>query len=151
MSAPSGWALAALLGAAALSGGAPALAAGRWDSLGAEFCRLSLGGDLAAMAPILSRQLQADIVAAQGHPDMQPPRTLFQTYSNEVPVCEARTRNVALIEIRRSGPGGGAPSWTEYAVVVPEPDGTSRIDDVLFATRKSDTLRARLDYYAATR
>jgi hypothetical protein len=28
-------------------------------------------------------------------------------------------------------------------------DGTSRIDDVLFATRRSDTLRARLAYFAA--
>jgi len=122
----------------------------QWDALGAEFCRLTLRGDLAALAPILSRQLQADIAAARGHPDMQPPRTLFQSYSNAVPTCEAETRNVALIEIRRSAPGG-TPAWTEYAVVVPEPDGTSRIDDILFATRRSDTLRARLHSYAATR
>jgi hypothetical protein len=47
--------------------------------------------------------------------------------------------------------GGGAPAWTEYLVVVPAPDGTTRVDDVLFATRKSDTLRARLQHYAATR
>lgn len=120
-----------------------------WDDLGAEFCRLTLAGDLSAMAPILSRQLQADIAAARGHPDMHP-RTLFQTYSNQVPICEADTRNAAIIEIRRSA-ASGAPAWTEYAVVVPEPDGTSRIDDILFATRKSDTLRARLEYYAATR
>ena len=73
---------------------------------------------------------------------------LFQTYTNVVPVCEARTRNAALVEIRRSKPGGAAPSWTEYLVIVPEADGTSRIDDVLFATRRSDTLRARLAYFA---
>jgi hypothetical protein len=56
----------------------------------------------------------------------------------------AHTRNAALVEIRRSGRNGAAPSWTEYLVVAPEPDGTTRIDDVLFATRRSDTLRARL-------
>jgi hypothetical protein len=33
-------------------------------------------------------------------------------------------------------------------VIVPEMDGSSRIDDVLFATRKSDTLRARLRGFA---
>jgi hypothetical protein len=76
---------------------------------------------------------------------------LFQSYVNEVPNCTASTRNAALVEIRRSNAGGGAPSWTEYLVIVPERDGSSRVDDVLFATRRSDTLRARLDHYAATR
>ena len=89
--------------------------------------------------------------AASANPKMLPARTLFQTYTNAVSECSASTRNVALVEIRRSKPGGAPPSWTEYLVIVPEPDGTSRIDDVLFATRKSDTLRARLAYYAATR
>ena len=69
---------------------------------------------------------------------------MFQSYTNAVPVCKANTRNAALIEIQRSGPRGAPPSWTEYLVVVPEADGTTRIDDVLFATRRSDTLRARL-------
>ena len=36
-------------------------------------------------------------------------------------------------------------------MIVPEADGTSRIDDVLFATRRSDTLRARLAYFAVPR
>ena len=44
-----------------------------------------------------------------------------------------------------------APAWTEYLVIVPEADGTSRVDDVLFASRRSDTLRARLAYFAAMR
>jgi hypothetical protein len=76
---------------------------------------------------------------------------LFQSYTNEVPVCEAQTRNAALVEITRSKEGGAPPSWTEYLVIVPERDGTSRIDDVLFASRKSDTLRARLAYFAGAR
>ena len=94
-------------------------------------------------------ELQRAIEAAASNPELMPPRVLFQSYSNEVPVCEAQTRNAALVEITRSEPGG--PSWTEYLVIVPERDGTSRIDDVLFATRKSDTLRARLDYLAGAR
>jgi hypothetical protein len=72
-----------------------------------------------------------------------PPRAFFQAYDAEVG-CEPSTRNAALIEIRRSA-GGGSPSWTDYLVVVPERDGTTRIDDILFATRRSDTLRTRLD------
>ena len=140
----------AILTGLALAASPAAAQKADWDALGAEFCRLTLAGDLGAMAPILSRQLQADIAAARGNPDLPPPRTLFQSYSNEFPVCQADTHNTALIEIRRSA-ASGTPSWTEYAVVVPEPDGTSRIDDVLFATRKSDTLRARLEYYAANR
>jgi hypothetical protein len=67
----------------------------------------------------------------------------FQAYDAEVD-CEAATRNAALVEIRRRG-GGGAPAWSDYLVVVPERDGTTRIDDILFATRRSDTLRTRLD------
>jgi hypothetical protein len=80
-----------------------------------------------------------------------PPQVLFQSYTNVVPVCEARTRNAAIVEIRRSKAGGAHPSWTEYLVIVPEADGTSRVDDVLFATRRSDTLRARLSYYYLSR
>jgi hypothetical protein len=129
---------------------APSLAAQskyNWDALGAEFCRLTLARDFAGLRPLLSAQLRQDLDAASANPDLMPARVLFQSYTNEVTECRAATRNAALVEIRRSR-AGGAPSWTEYLVIVPEPDGTSRIDDVLFATRKSDTLRARLEFYA---
>jgi hypothetical protein len=115
-----------------------------WDALGAEFCARTTAGDLPAMRPLISASLAREIEVAFGRAGQSPPPTLFQTYGNRVSECTARTRNAAIIEIRRSGPGGAAPAWTEYAVVVPEADGTSRIDDVLFATRRSDTLRARL-------
>ena len=120
-----------------------------WDDLGTEFCRLTLAGDLPGLRPLLSDQLAADIEAAAGSPAMPPPRVLFQTYVNEVPLCQAVTRNAAVVEIRRGQPGG--PGWSEYLVVVPAFDGTTRIDDVLFATRRSDTLRARLAAYAGAR
>lgn len=132
---------------------APAGAASRqkfdWDALGAEFCRLTLAGDLPGLRPLLSDRLAADIEAASGSPLMPPPRVLFQTYTNEVPVCQATTRNAALVEITRGQPGGAG--WREYLVVSPAADGTTRIDDVLFATRRSDTLRARLAAYAGAR
>lgn len=115
-----------------------------WDRLGAAFCALTTAGDIAAARPLISASLAREIEVAFGRAGRQPPPSLFQTYGNMVPECTARTRNAAIIEIRRSGPNGAAPAWTEYAVVVPEADGTSRIDDVLFATRRSDTLRARL-------
>lgn len=57
-----------------------------------------------------------------------------------------KTISAAIVQVERSAPGG--PSWNEYLVIVPERDGTTRIDDVLFATRKSDTLRNRLAAYA---
>jgi hypothetical protein len=120
-----------------------------WDDLGAEFCRLTLAGDLPGLRPLISDQLAADIAAAWGSPAMPPPRILFQTYVNPVPLCEATTRNAAIVEIKRGQPGG--PGWSEYLVVVPAADGTTRIDDVLFATRRSDTLRARLAAYAGAR
>jgi hypothetical protein len=132
---------------------APACAAPKqtynWDDLGTEFCRLTLMGDLPALRPLLSDQLAADIEAAAGSPAFPPARILFQTYTNPVPVCQAVTRNAAIVEIRRGEPGGTG--WSEYLVVVPAPDGTTRIDDVLFATRRSDTLRARLAGYAGAR
>ena len=130
---------------------APARAASNydWDALGTEFCRLTLAGDLAGLRPLLTDSLAAEIEAAATNPELLPPRVLFQTYTNAVPACEARTRNVALVEIHRSNPGKAGPAWSEYLVIVPEADGTSRIDDVLFATRRSDTLRARLAYFAA--
>jgi hypothetical protein len=142
------WLLAALvLGA----GSAPAAGRYNWDALGAEFCRLTVAGDMAGLRPLITDSLARAIEEAAANPEMLPPRVLFQTYTNEVPVCEARTRNVALVEVRRSKPGGAPPAWTEYLVIVPEADGSSRVDDVLFATRRSDTLRARLAYFAATR
>jgi hypothetical protein len=140
--------LPAALAMVAAVGGTPALADYNWDALGAEFCRLTLAGDLAGLRPLLSEQLVAEIVAASRSPAMPPARVLFQTYTNEVPVCQVRTHNAALVEVRRSNPGGAQPAWTEYLVIVPERDGTTRIDDVLFGTRRSDTLRARLHEYA---
>jgi hypothetical protein len=122
-----------------------------WDALGAEFCRLTVAGDLQGLRPLITDSLARAIEAAAANPALLPPQVLFQTYTNEVPVCEARTSNAALVEVRRSKPGGAPPAWTEYLVIVPEADGSSRIDDVLFATRRSDTLRARLAYFAATR
>lgn len=142
-----------VLAAALVSAAAGPAAAERydWDRLGAEFCRLTVAGDMAGLRPLLSNSLAAAIQAAARNPDLLPPQVLFQSYTNIVPVCEAHTRNAALVEIRRSKPGGAPPSWTEYLVIVPEADGTSRIDDVLFATRRSDTLRARLGYFAIAR
>ena len=143
------WLFAALAALAA----APAAAAPRYDydALGAEFCRLSVAGDLAGLRPLFTAELNRAIDAAAANPATLPPQVLFQTYTNVVPVCSATTRNAALVEIDRSKPGGAPPSWTEYLVIVPEADGSSRIDDVLFATRRSDTLRARLAYFAAAR
>ena len=122
-----------------------------YDALGAEFCRLSVAGDLAGLRPLFTAELNRAIDAAAANPATLPPRVLFQSYTNEVPECSAATRNAALVEIDRSKPGGAPPSWREYLVIVPEADGASRIDDVLFATRRSDTLRARLAYFAAAR
>ncbi len=119
-----------------------------WNDLGTEFCRLTLMGDLPGMRNILSEQLAADIAFAASRTQLPPARVLFQSYTQEVPVCQVRTRNAAIVEIHRSNPGGAAPAWSEYLVIVPERDGTTRIDDVLFATRRSDTLRARLHGWA---
>ncbi len=129
----------------------PAAAASSYDydTLGAEFCRLSTAGDLAGLRPLLSRELAAALDAAARSPMLPPPQALFQTYTNAMPVCAARTRNAALVEITRSRAPGAGPAWIEYLVVVPEADGTDRIDDVLFATRRSDTLKARLAAFAA--
>ncbi len=135
---------AALACAAALAAAPAAAMDFNWDALGAEFCARSTAGDLAGLAPILSESLKQEIGFVFGRLGEAPPPTLFQSYVNRVPVCVASTRNAALIEIRRSNTGGGPPSWTEYVVVVPEADGSTRIDDVLFATRRSDTLRSRL-------
>lgn len=135
----------ALLLAAALAASAgPAPAASfNWDDLGAEFCALSVAGSLAGIRPLITDGLAQEIAFAFARAGEAPPPTLFQTYADPVPVCKAKTRNAALIEITRAG-ARGAPAWTEYLVVGPEADGAIRIDDVLFATRRSDTLRSRL-------
>lgn len=134
-----------VLAVAGLSPAGPAAATNfNWDELGAEFCARSTSGNLASVRPLITDSLAREIEFAFGAAGETPPPTLFQTYSTQVPVCRAKTRNAALIEVTRSGPKGAAPSWTEYLVVTPEADGTNRIDDVLFATRRSDTLRARL-------
>jgi hypothetical protein len=137
--------------ALALAAGLSTPAAGQtfdWNDLGTEFCTLTLTGDMAGMGQILTRSLTELIGAASANPALPPARTLFQTYTNPVPLCRVRTRNAALVEITRSNAGGGAPAWSDYLVVIPERDGTTRIDDVLFATSKSDTLRSRLERYA---
>ncbi len=129
---------------AALAASAAAAQPFDWDALGAEFCARSASGDLAALRPLITASLAQEIEFAFARAGAPVSATVFQSYANPVPSCAARTRNAALVELRRSGPGGAAPAWTEYLVVVPEPDGATRVDDVLFATRRSDTLRARL-------
>ena len=114
-----------------------------WDDLGSEFCRLTQAGDMAGLQSLLSPSLAGAIETAAARSQLQSARTLFQSYTNEVPVCQASTRNAAIVEIVRGVPGG-APSWREYLVITPVADGTMRVDDVLFATRRSDTLRSRL-------
>ncbi|MEM8571363.1 MAG: hypothetical protein AAGG56_10675 [Pseudomonadota bacterium] len=122
-----------------------------WDALGQEFCQRTLAGDMQGVAPLLTQSLRELLQAAAARAELPPARTLFQTYTNEVSDCTAATRNAALVDIRRSNPGGSAPAWTDMLMITPEADGGSRIDDVLFATRKSDTLRVRLEIYAGRR
>jgi hypothetical protein len=112
-----------------------------WDHIGEDFCRFSATNDLPNLNRIITPSLASLIQAAYSRRQGQlPPRIFFQAYDAEVD-CQASTRNAALIEIHRSG---GGTAWTDYLVVVPERDGTTRIDDILFATRRSDTLRTRL-------
>jgi hypothetical protein len=133
--------LAALIAAAATPSAAQRF---NWDQLGQDFCRYSAANDLPNLNRIITPDLAAMIQAAYSRRQGElPPRVFFQAYDAEVD-CEAATRNAALVEIRRRG-GGGVPAWSDYLVVVPERDGTTRIDDILFATRRSDTLRTRLD------
>ena len=103
---------------------------------------------MAGLRPLISDELARAIEAAAARTQLLPPQVLFQSYTNVVPGCEAHTRNAAIVEIHRSQPGGAAPAWSEYLVIVPQLDGTSRVDDVLFATRRSDTLRNRLGHLA---
>lgn len=141
--------VAGTLLAVGASGAGPATAASafNYDALGTEFCRLTLAGDLAGLRPLLSRQLGAALDRTAGNPARPPADLLFQTYATPVAGCTAHTVNAALVQITRSQPDGTG--WIDYIVVVPEPDGQSRIDDVLFALRKSDTLMSRLQALAA--
>ena len=81
-----------------------------WDAIGVAFCQATLAGDMAAIRPLITDSLAQNIqaAAAAGNPAMPPSRVLFQTYINVVPGCEVQTRNAALVEMRRSKPGGGA-------------------------------------------
>jgi len=136
--------LAAAVGVPAPAGAGTAF---DYDALGEEFCRLTLAGDLADLRPLLSRQLGAALDRVAANPALPPAQVLFQTYLTPVQRCSARTVNAALVQITRSQPDGTG--WTDYIVVVPEPDGQTRIDDVLFALRKSDTLMSRLQALAS--
>ena len=95
------------LGAAALAllVALPAAGAPRgkydYDALGAEFCRLTLAGDMAGLRPLISDDLARTIEAAAARTELLPPQQLFQSYTNVVPECEAHTRNAAIVEIRR--------------------------------------------------
>jgi hypothetical protein len=145
---------AALAFAAALAGAIPAAAQSRrfdWDAIGAAYCQRALAGDLRGLAPLLTPSLAQALQTTLARAGAKVPPSLLQSYSNPAPVCAPRTRNVALVEVRRSGPGGAAPAWTDRLVIVPQADGTNRIDDILFATRRSDTLRTRLDALAKSR
>ena len=123
-----------------------------YDALGAEFCRLSVAGESPGLRPLFTAELNRAIDAAAAEPrDSCRRRCSSRPTPTSCRSAAPTTRNAALVEIDRSKPGGAPPSWTEYLVIVPEADGSSRIDDVLFATRRSDTLRARLAYFAAAR
>lgn len=137
-----------LLAGALVAAAVPASAGSpfNYDALGAEFCRLTLAGDIAGLRPLLSRQLGAALDRVAGNPAVPSPDVLFQTYATPLPGCTARTVNAAIVQITRSQPDGTG--WNDYVVVVPEPDGQTRIDDVLFAIRKSDTLMSRLQALA---
>mgnify|MGYP001828001798 CR=1 FL=1 len=136
---------AALLFAAIAAGPSMSQVRANWNDLGKEFCRQTMAGELEGIWPLLTRRLREDIGAASTNANLPSFKTLFQTYPNNVTSCSVRTRNVALVEIQR---GDGSVQWTDLLVIAPEPDGTSRVDDVLFATPQSGTLRARLRYYA---
>ncbi len=133
--------------AAVPPGPASAGSAYDFDGLGAEFCRLTLEGNLNAMPVVLSPSLVSLLGRAAAKSALPPTRTLFQSYQNQVDGCTATTRSPAIVDIRREA-RSGSPAWIDQLVVVPQTDGTSRIDDVLFATRRSDTLRSRLSQLA---
>jgi hypothetical protein len=149
--------LAAALALAALVAAPAAAQRFDWDAVGVEFCRGLLGDDLATLRPLFTpeltalvdRALAAERARGRGAGRVTP-AYLFQAYTNPLPECRVATRNVALVEIRRGGGRSPARGWTDYLVMVPLADGTTRVDDVLFATRRSDTLRTRLEWVIAT-
>jgi hypothetical protein len=112
-----------------------------WSELGVAFCRAAVAEDVSALGPVITPSLR-QLIEAAGRRGGFPPRVLLQSYDAAAPRCEVATRNAALVDIRRTAASGA--SWTDYLVVVPEPDGSTRIDDILFSTRRSDTLRERL-------
>ena len=61
--------------------------------------------------------------------------------ARRIPATRRSSRSPQHTGRRRAG-------LDQYLEVVPEADGTTKIDNVLFATRRSDTLRSRLDAYA---
>jgi hypothetical protein len=136
-------AMAALAGALSLAAAQPA-AAQRfdWSEIGAAFCRHAIAGDMAAMGPILTAPLR-ELMQTAARRGTTSPRFFVQSYDAAAPGCTVRTRNAAIVEIERTVAGGGQ-SWIDYLVMVPEADGGTRIDDILFSTRRSDTLRTRL-------
>jgi hypothetical protein len=136
-----GWLAVGTVLWAALAAGPAAAQRFDWSELGTEFCAAAILGEPASLAPVLTPSLNDLVQAAARRPDV-PPRMLVQSYDAEAPRCEVRTRNAALVEITRVT--GDGTRWTDYLVVVPEADGSTRIDDILFSTRRSDTLRARL-------
>jgi hypothetical protein len=119
-----------------------------WDGIGQAFCRAAVAEDVRGLAPVLSPSLR-QLIEAAGRQGGASTRMLLQGYDAPAPGCTVRTRNAAIVEVRRVTAGGDG--WTDYLVVAPEADGTTRIDDILFATRRSETLRERLRIMRAGR
>lgn len=113
-----------------------------WSEIGTAFCRHAVAGDVAALGPLMTAPLR-QLVEAAARRGNASPRFFVQSYDAAATGCAVRTRNAALVEIERSVPGSNQ-RWIDYLVMVPEADGGTRIDDILFSTRRSDTLRARL-------
>lgn len=112
-----------------------------WDEIGAEFCRHVVAEDIAGLGPLLTPSLRSLIARASARGPV-PPRLLLQGYDLPASGCTARTRNAAIVDIAREAPGRA--TWQDQLVMVPERDGSTRIDDILFGTRSTDTLRERL-------
>jgi hypothetical protein len=112
-----------------------------WDEIGSAFCRSAVAEDVAGLGPILTPSLRSLIEQAHARGPV-PPRLLLQGYDIAAPGCTARTRNAAIVDIAREGAEGER--WRDQLVMVPERDGSTRIDDILYGTRPSDTLRERL-------
>ena len=124
-----------------------------WDALGAEFCRADARRRPRRPPPAAHRRRSPGRSRRRRpNPELLPPQRAVPELhqrgarsARRTPATPRWSRSTA------ASPAARAPSWTEYLVIVPEADGTSRIDDVLFATRRSDTLRGRLGYFAGWR